>query len=372
MRPAAEGQVPPLTAEVDHIRVRVLGRVPVRDRHHDLHQRAGRDELAGHRNVLGGHPRHEEQRAVHPEQFLHRGRDDRRFVGDPAAQCGLAGQHGERGAQRRGDRLQPGQHEQERQPVDLLVGQPVVAGLRGQQLAEQAGSGAVPAPLGDVLDQVLEEFRTQPDRALAQGLPGLGGPGPQQALFPGVQPVPVGRGQAEQGQEHLGWQRHGQVFDQVAVVPAGQAIDQLSGQRAHLRKPGRHPARAEEWLQDAPVPGVLRRVEGDRDQRQRAADQVERALGGEQPRVLEGELSRLAGGDQVGPERGAEHRAGLAEEAVGGRPVLSHRQPVQPDRRGFGFCGHSPVILRSSRIPVLPNLGLARPGTGQTRRYRAA
>ena len=87
-----------------------------------LGQRDTRD-----RHSTSGHAPHDRCRGLQPDHLLHESRYAARVLAKVVAQVGAAGQLEHRGADGRGDGVQSGEYEYERQSQGLGIGERIVA-----------------------------------------------------------------------------------------------------------------------------------------------------------------------------------------------------------------------------------------------------
>ena len=115
---------------------RVVG-VRRSEKEHDL--LAGVDRAAAHLDVLCRHAGDRRHRALPAQQLLDRRRDDLRVLDQLAAMLGLLGQVGEHAVERVGHRVEAGDHEQEADVQDLVVGELLPVELGGHDPPEEIG-----------------------------------------------------------------------------------------------------------------------------------------------------------------------------------------------------------------------------------------
>ena len=88
-------------------------------------------------------------------------------------------------------------------------------------------------------------------------------------VFPADQGVTILQRQTVEVEEHLKGVELGEIRHGLALAPAGERLDHLSSVALQHRPGLTQPGRAEVGLQNFAVAGVLRRVERQRDHRQR-------------------------------------------------------------------------------------------------------
>ena len=165
----------------------------------------------------------------------------------------------------------PGDHEEEADVEDLVVGEllPVELGLHDP--AEQVRACRLGASLVDhgleVLVDVLGSLL--PNRLLL--LHGVAG-GPDDAVLHRQELVEILERQTHETQEHRAGHRDGELRVEVAASLACELVDELVEELGHLVVERCHRTRSEERVEDPPVLHVLRRVDLQRDERPDVAE----------------------------------------------------------------------------------------------------
>ena len=270
----------------------------------------------------------------------------------------MLGQEGEHAVERGRHRVEAGDEEQEADVQDVLAGEPVTLDLGVEEVREQVVLPLHLALVEDLVEVVVD--RVGDLLLVVAGLlrsVELAGDvvGPDDAVLHGEEPVQLVEGQAEQGEEHLGGERDGELLGEVHLAPVDEPIDQVVDQLGDLVVHQGHLAGGEERVEELAELLVVRRVDLQRDHG---------------PLVLEVDRVHVGGEDLGVPERFVDLRPARQEHAVAVRQVDRHdrvlahelvdglgvgrhfgihaRQRVHQaggGRRGFGVSFHRSPLL---------------------------
>jgi hypothetical protein len=253
-----EGDMPLRVArEVQPVRLRPMPLVTIGRRPHERDASALGDHRAVHPDVAGGRPRQHLDRRVEPEQFLDRGRRDRRLGTQHLPLVGESIEVQQRVRDEPGRGRDPGD-EQEHGAAEHLVGAQLARLFRGDEVRHEVLARRA-APLGGGVLHVRPEPVAARDRLGGQG--GFTGI----ALEHGAEPVEqlrvIGLRKAEPGEHRRSRQRPREVPGEVGLPGVREGVDQLDDLPADDRlEPAAERGRAEREAQRPPEARVNRRI----------------------------------------------------------------------------------------------------------------
>ena len=351
----SEADVPgPAPVDVELVRPREHGRVPVGRVQHQVDPLPGPDRRPAVLQVLAGQPEDHLHRPVHPQQLLHRVRDPLGLCPEARRQGRVADEPQHAARDEVGGGLVPREEDEHEGVDDLVVAQ--VRPVAQQELGEVvAGRPAV------LLHQGVEARRHRPRRPrraavlrLVRGVLDVAEHEAPELVRPVLELLALVPGHPEELGDDDGRQRVGEVGDEVHPPLRPERVQELVHHRPHVRfEPGNVP-REERVLHRPPELPMAGRVvehhpvrQGPGEERDvrvalaAAAVPLEPAhLLDRQPRVEEGAAHVRVAGQDPAAERGAPVRRRSFPQAVVDRVrVVEHRRAAKVGG-GLGFGVH--------------------------------
>ena len=388
MGAGGEADVPgPAPVDVELVRAREHGRVPVGRVQHQVDPLPGPDRRPAVLDVFAGQPEDHLHRPVHPQQLLHRVRDPLGLCPEARRQGRVADepQHAARDEVR--GRLVPGEEDEHQGVDDLVVAQ--VRPVAQQELGEVvAGRPAV------LLHQGVEARRHRPRRPrratvlrLVRGVLHVAEHEAPELVRPALELLALVPGQAEELGDDNGRQRVGEVGHEVHPPLRPERVQELVHHRPHVRLEHGDVPGEERVLHRPPELAVAGRVVEHHPVRQGPGEErdvrvafaaapvlLEPAhLLDRQPVVEKGAAHVRVAGQHPAAERGAPvHRLPLSQTVVDRVRVVEHRRASEVGG-GLGFGAHflKRAVRSRTRGPGPPVEPASAVGRGVDRRSGA-
>ena len=183
-------------------------------------------------------PGHAHDRRLPAQELLDGVGDDVGVLDELAPLLGVLGQEGEHAVEGGGDRVEPGDEEEEADVEDVLAGEPVALDLGVEEVRQEVVASLHLALVEDLVEVLVD--RVGDLLLVVAGL--LRSPysfpvtwsGRMMPSFMVRKRSSSSRGRPEQGEEDLRGERDGELLGEVDLAPVDEAVDEVVDERRHL------------------------------------------------------------------------------------------------------------------------------------------
>ena len=246
--------------------------------------------------VLHRHAGHHHDRGLPAEELLDGVGDDVGVLDELAAVLGVLRQEGEHAVERGGDRVEPGDQEQEADVEDVLAAEAVAVDLGARGSATEVVPRLLLALVEDLVEVLVDRVGD-----LLLVLAGLRRPlgvpvtcsGRMMPSFMVRKRVQLVHGQAQEREEDLRGEGDGELLGEVHLAPLDEPVDEVVDEVGDLLVHGRHLARGEDRVEQLAELLVLRGIDLQRDHGPLVLEVDRIHVGGEDLGVAQGEVDLL-------------------------------------------------------------------------------